>query len=617
MDQYPPLGDRVVKTSGLGLAVAHRVPSASVYRGEYKQWSEERMALAVDAVMKDGISVRRAAEEYDVPKSTLGDRISGRILPGAVSGPGKYLSDQEEDELVCFLLECASIGYPRSRQEVIAIVQRLCDRNGIQKVVSHGWWESFCRRHRNLTLRVTAPLSLSRAKATDVGVINKYFDMLEATLLEYDLHDKPCQLFNIDETGMPLDPKPLRLVCGVGTKNPVAVGAGNKAQISVVGCVSAAGYCIPPMIIYGRKTLSREMVKDEIPGTLYGLSPKGWMDQELFDLWIDHFLHYAPPARPLLLLMDGHSSHYCPSAIHIASQHQVVLLALPPNTTHLAQPLDKGIFGPLKVEWRKLCHEYIIANPGKVVTHHCFSELFAKAWIRSMTMKNILASFRTCGVYPINRNKVMSHIELPSSPKPKAGGLTYLPLLTPTPGHRSDQKCIVPTFSDAEFELYHERLEKGYGGSDERYKLWLRMYHPDSVDIGDQGGVSLGDSIFHTPVKGVRATKPSTEAVALAKPSSMIEKIFSRPVPPSKLPTLRQKQSSRVLTSSENLRLLHEKEQKKEAAEQKKRERQKQREEKQASGKHVIINVYVGYVVGTWVLYMYCICLPCFISCGS
>ena len=97
------------------MAVAHHVPSASVYRGEYKQWSEERMALAVDAVMKDGKSVHHAAEEYDIPKSTLGDRINGRILPGAVSGPGKYLSDQEEDELVCFLLECASIGYSRSR----------------------------------------------------------------------------------------------------------------------------------------------------------------------------------------------------------------------------------------------------------------------------------------------------------------------------------------------------------------------------------------------------------------------------------------------------------------------------------------------------------------------
>ena len=79
-----------------------------------------------------------------------------------------------------------------------------------------------------MTLRIIAPLSLSRAKAIDVGVINKYFDMLDATLLEYNLHDKPCQLFNIDETGMPLDPKPLRPVCGVGTKNPVAVGASWK-----------------------------------------------------------------------------------------------------------------------------------------------------------------------------------------------------------------------------------------------------------------------------------------------------------------------------------------------------------------------------------------------------
>jgi len=43
----------------------------------------------------------------------------------------------------------------------------------------------------------------SRAKASEVAVIDKYFDMLEATLLEYDLLDKPCQVFNVDETGLP------------------------------------------------------------------------------------------------------------------------------------------------------------------------------------------------------------------------------------------------------------------------------------------------------------------------------------------------------------------------------------------------------------------------------
>ena len=70
----------------------------------------------------DHLAIRCAAEEYDVPRSTLGDRISGRVVPGSTSGPPKYLSIQEEEELVQFLIDCASIGYPRSRLEVIAMV---------------------------------------------------------------------------------------------------------------------------------------------------------------------------------------------------------------------------------------------------------------------------------------------------------------------------------------------------------------------------------------------------------------------------------------------------------------------------------------------------------------
>ena len=105
---------------------------------------------------------------------------------------------------------CTSIGYPRGRLKVIAMVQCVCHEHGIDKVVTYGWWESFCHRHPDVTLRVTAPLSLSRAKSTDVNVINKYFDMFQATMEEYDLLQKPCHLFNIDETGLPISPKPLK-----------------------------------------------------------------------------------------------------------------------------------------------------------------------------------------------------------------------------------------------------------------------------------------------------------------------------------------------------------------------------------------------------------------------
>ena len=40
------------------------------------------------------MSIWRAAEEFNLPKSTLGDRISGQTLHGAKSGRPKYLTDE-------------------------------------------------------------------------------------------------------------------------------------------------------------------------------------------------------------------------------------------------------------------------------------------------------------------------------------------------------------------------------------------------------------------------------------------------------------------------------------------------------------------------------------------
>ena len=108
------------------------------------------MSRTFEAV-RNGSPIRCAAEEYDVPWSTLGNRISGCVIPGTNSGLSKYLSTQEE-ELVQFLLDCASIGYPCGYLEVNAMVQHVCNECGIDRVVTHGWWESFCRRHTEVTL---------------------------------------------------------------------------------------------------------------------------------------------------------------------------------------------------------------------------------------------------------------------------------------------------------------------------------------------------------------------------------------------------------------------------------------------------------------------------------
>ena len=60
---------------------------------KYKEWDSVRMKKAIEDV-RAGYSIRRAAADYGIPKSTLADRISGRVIDGTVSGPAKYLSDQ-------------------------------------------------------------------------------------------------------------------------------------------------------------------------------------------------------------------------------------------------------------------------------------------------------------------------------------------------------------------------------------------------------------------------------------------------------------------------------------------------------------------------------------------
>ena len=120
-------------------------------------------------------------------------------------------------------------------------------------------------------------------------------------------------------------------------------------------------------------------MSEEIPGTLYGSSTNGWFDQELFLLWFHKlFLMSVPKVRPLLLIMDGHSSHYSPDFIRIAAKEQILIFVLPPHTTHLTQPLDKGCFGPLKTAWKAVCHEFFCKNPGRAVTRFDFSALFAE-----------------------------------------------------------------------------------------------------------------------------------------------------------------------------------------------------------------------------------------------
>ena len=94
--------------------------------------------------------------------------------------------------------------------------------------------------------------------------------------------------------------------------------SGKKNQITIVACGSATGQPTPPFVIFYAKQLNPLWTRDEVGGTRYGLSKKGWIDRELFHGWlVEHFLKHAVASCPLLLLLDGHSSHYEPATIRL------------------------------------------------------------------------------------------------------------------------------------------------------------------------------------------------------------------------------------------------------------------------------------------------------------
>ena len=230
---------------------------------------------------------------------------------------------------------------------------------------------------------------------------------MEQTLLENDLIDKPPWIFNCDESGLSLDHTPSSVIAVRGQKHPRVVTSGKKEQTTVLAYFNAAGQVLPPLVILGRKCLNPDLSKNEIPGTIYGLSSKGWMDSEIFlNRFRHHFLVHFPSSNLILLLLDGHSTDYNPSFVRRSAEEKVILFCLPPNLIHLTQPLDKGIFGPLKTYWNQECQSFMSKNPGRYVTEYDFMPLFSKAWYCTMTIPNITSAFHTTRVYPFDCNAI-------------------------------------------------------------------------------------------------------------------------------------------------------------------------------------------------------------------
>ena len=137
----------------------------------------------------------------------------------------------------------------------------------------------------------------------------------------------------------------------LGRRNVYAMTSAERGKKhTVLSCVSASGYTLPPMMMYPRKKKVPDNLKEgAISDTLFMNSESGWINSELYLEWFNFFLQQIPPIRPVLLLQDRHASYISIEQIELARANNVHLLCLPAHTIHILQPLDVGVFSHLRV----------------------------------------------------------------------------------------------------------------------------------------------------------------------------------------------------------------------------------------------------------------------------
>lgn len=392
-------------------------------------WQERDMLLAIAAC--ETMSVRDAAIKYSVPKSTLDRRRRGKnkIAVGSKKHLGRFettFSAEFEKELCSYILKLEEMFFGLSYTDLRKLAYELADKKHIShrfnqetKMAGKKWLYSFLDRNQDLSLRSPEPTSFGRAVGFNRGRVMQFFDLLEDLCKRHGFNGS--LIFNADETGMKTVHKPSKILAKKGKKQVGALTSAERGKnVTVICAVNACGSFVPPAFIFARKREKIDLIDGAPEGSilLVGTTGSGWVTAELFMSYMKHFVKYVRPSKetPVLLIVDGHTAHTKSiEVLDYCSENGVILLSLPPHTTHKLQPLDVSIFGPIECYYNQAVQQWMKEHPGRTFGEYQLASAFCKAYGKAATVANASSGFRRTGIWPINRNIFQDYEFAPSS----------------------------------------------------------------------------------------------------------------------------------------------------------------------------------------------------------
>lgn len=414
-----------------------RIYKPKVGSRAYKNFSDENIEKALEKIMNENWSINKASKAFKISYGTLYNKYKGMHI--RTHGGQTVFTKQEEDTIVRSVVTCSDWGFPLCIEDLQMITKSFLDRQGRQftrfknNIPGRDWVYSLIKRHKaSLTQRLAANIKRARASVSP-EVIRKYFENLQISTNDVP----PSNIFNYDETNMADDPGKKRWLYRRGKKYPENIINHSKSAISIMFCGSASGVLLPPYVIYKSEHLWDRWTENGpkgdpccqdrccSSGSRYNRTKSGWIEASCFTDWFrSTFLPHAMnlPGKKVII-GDNLSSHFTDEVLDLCNQNNIAFLCLPPNSTHLTQPLDVCFFRPLKTAWRSVLLDWKMKNPKQSsLKKEIFPQLM-QITLQKMNSSgthspqainhDLRSGFEATGIYPLNRDKILNKIPNP------------------------------------------------------------------------------------------------------------------------------------------------------------------------------------------------------------
>lgn len=406
-------------------------------------YSEDTVTTALTAYRNNEYtSIRKCAYAFNIPYSTLALRLTTRTSRSKSHESQQILSAAEEGTLLKTITRLAKSGCPitlpltRDLAEEIRLSRfRLSSTPTSYAPISRRWIDRFRKRYPELKTVYSRSLDASRFEGVTYPIVNAYFDALTDLFLENSY--SPDAIFNIDETGFALGTTlPSKVLIRGGDTIGFKKISGKQEWITAIECIGASGIVLPPLLIFRAKYTNTTWIPASTPENWkFSTSTSGWTSDNHAYEWLTTL--FEPETRRndgkrRLLLLDGHGSHLTARFIAFCLDKNIDLVVLPPHTSHILQPLDVGVFSPLKralsIEIEKL-----FRLDTRRIARVEWTEAYITARSRAFIPRNIESSFRASGIYPLSPITILSTLRMPT-PTPRG---TPPPITTPNDLGRS------------------------------------------------------------------------------------------------------------------------------------------------------------------------------------